>query len=86
MDPNLFDKLSNADKLKYFWDNTDDPIDSRKTTNFDCFLMKDRNFDFYFELTVNRTTSQLSVKVVNDYYIEVKYRKEHEQVDKNPWG
>ena len=86
MNADIFNNLTNSDKLKYFWDNTDDPIDSRKTTNFDCFLMKDRLSELYFELSVPRVAGQMSVKVVNQVYIEDNYGKEHEKVDKNPWG
>ena len=75
--------MSTMDKWDYFWENTDNPIDSLTTKNFDYFLMKDNNSNLIFELRVGKIGG-MSMKVVKNNDLD-KYRANHKKSNKYPW-
>lgn len=83
MDITTFEKMSIMDKWDYFWENTDNAIDSVATKNFDYFLMKDNNSNLIFELRVGKIGG-MSMKVVKNNDLD-KYRKNHTKSNKYPW-
>ena len=70
------------DKWDYFWENTDEPLLSVSTKNFEYFLMEDQTSNLRFELRVGKIGA-MSLKVVTRSDFR-KYNGLKSDI-KNPW-